>query len=311
MTNARARRRHREHLRRVTVSDITPEQEEAMRRKARKCPMPGCGVWMTSKPHLPNSKELDHILPINQGGTHTHGNVRIICRRCNQKRPKDGSDYTETLTLWAQGEVPVSRPRKMMCSTTCRKGLHPWTPENIVTEGRKRKCRLCRQLRQKRAPLRECQCGAMFAAPGSTLMCPDCTLAAAHAAAYLHGLFELGWSEIAPLVGYTTAEGVRHAAKRIGYTTAPKPAMPKRTRVCPDCGTPKAGLQCEPCTTARAWQAVRMRQAGMTLRDIASQLGYSSQTTVTSLLKTVVDVRPYSRSIDSDSLCLTASGSGE
>jgi 5-methylcytosine-specific restriction endonuclease McrA len=97
------RANNRKNIRRTqTDSDITPDQEAAMRLKVRKCPMPGCGVWMTGKPGLLNSKELDHILPINQGGTHTHGNVRIICRGCNRKRPRDGSDYTGPLTLWAQ-----------------------------------------------------------------------------------------------------------------------------------------------------------------------------------------------------------------
>ena len=103
----RARRRNREHLKRVTVSDITHAQELAMRKRARKCPL--CDVRMTSKPHLPNSKELDHILPVNQGGTHTHGNVRIICAKCNRNRPRDGSDYLGTLTLWAADAAPVAR----------------------------------------------------------------------------------------------------------------------------------------------------------------------------------------------------------
>jgi 5-methylcytosine-specific restriction endonuclease McrA len=113
-TRARDKARMRQGIRRIkTESDITPQQEAAMRRKVRKCPMPGCGVWMTSRPCLPNSKELDHILPINQGGTHTHGNVRIICRECNQRRPKDGSDYLGTFTLWAQAPgVSVARRRK-------------------------------------------------------------------------------------------------------------------------------------------------------------------------------------------------------
>lgn len=63
--------------------------------------MTGCGVRMTDVPYLVNSKELDHIVPINVGGTYTIGNVRIICRQCNQQRPKDGSDYTGPVTLWA------------------------------------------------------------------------------------------------------------------------------------------------------------------------------------------------------------------
>lgn len=99
---ARAKTHHRRTVNRYT--DITPEIEQAMRRKAKRCPMPGCGARLTDAPYLPNSKELDHIIPLNPtvGGTHTVGNARIICRACNLARPKDGRDYTGPVTLWAQ-----------------------------------------------------------------------------------------------------------------------------------------------------------------------------------------------------------------
>ncbi|WP_176737962.1 HNH endonuclease [Micromonospora inyonensis] len=67
--------------------------------KARRCPL--CAVRMTDQPYLPASKELDHIVPLGVGGTHTIGNVRIICRACNLKRPKDGGDYAGPVTLFA------------------------------------------------------------------------------------------------------------------------------------------------------------------------------------------------------------------
>lgn len=88
---------------------------------------------MTSKPGRPNSKHLDHILPRNQGGTHTHGNVRIICFTCNVRRPKDGRDYAGTFSLWAQGPVP--KPE------TCPAGQHPWT----AADNGKRRCEACRE----------------------------------------------------------------------------------------------------------------------------------------------------------------------
>ena len=31
----------------------------------------------------PNSPELEHVVPLSRGGTHTWGNVRCACRRCN------------------------------------------------------------------------------------------------------------------------------------------------------------------------------------------------------------------------------------
>ena len=134
----RAKERSRAHsyARRTDVSDITPEQETAMRKRAKDCPL--CGVRMTDNPGLPNSKELDHIVPLNVGGTHTHGNARIVCKRCNVRRPHDGSDFDGQLTLWAQGPAPVSRPRRWgghRNTTTCRKGLHPWPESAVVLWG--------------------------------------------------------------------------------------------------------------------------------------------------------------------------------
>jgi 5-methylcytosine-specific restriction endonuclease McrA len=31
----------------------------------------------------PNAPELDHILPVSKGGSHTRTNVQLLCRRCN------------------------------------------------------------------------------------------------------------------------------------------------------------------------------------------------------------------------------------
>jgi hypothetical protein len=76
--------------------------------KAKRCPL--CSVKLEDAPFLPASKELDHIIPINVGGTHTIGNVRIICRLCNQKRPKDGSDFVGQPTLWAEDPDVMPKP---------------------------------------------------------------------------------------------------------------------------------------------------------------------------------------------------------
>lgn len=39
-----------------------------------------------------SDKHLDHIKPIAVGGKHTKDNLRVICRKCNLTRPKDGRD---------------------------------------------------------------------------------------------------------------------------------------------------------------------------------------------------------------------------
>lgn len=85
----------------LRFTDITAEFERNLRKSANLCPL--CGIRMTAEPGKSNSKQLDHIIPIVLGGTHTMGNVRIICRTCNLTRPKDGSDLEgHQATLWAQ-----------------------------------------------------------------------------------------------------------------------------------------------------------------------------------------------------------------
>lgn len=87
------------HLRRVHLrerADLTPAYEATLRRNAKRCPV--CRRKMIDAPYQSRSKELDHIVPVNIGGTHTVGNVRIICRGCNVARPYDGSDLVGVQT---------------------------------------------------------------------------------------------------------------------------------------------------------------------------------------------------------------------
>lgn len=86
----------------MRTGDVTPRFVVALRTATKRCPL--CGIELVEIPFLSASKELDHMIPLNpsSGGTHTVGNVRIICRACNIRRPKDGSDYVGLVTLWAQ-----------------------------------------------------------------------------------------------------------------------------------------------------------------------------------------------------------------
>lgn len=38
---------------------------------------------------------IDHIIPLGLGGLHKKDNIRILCRTCNLRRPKDGRDYIQ------------------------------------------------------------------------------------------------------------------------------------------------------------------------------------------------------------------------
>jgi hypothetical protein len=293
---ARARRRHRDHLKRASISDITAGQELAMRKRARKCPM--CGVRLTSRPDLPNSKHLDHIVPLGVGGTHTHGNVRIICADCNLHRPKDGSDYGGPVTLWAQGPAPVRRADRRIRTTTCRNGLHPWVSSNIIVSSTgKRRCKACREAtnrRKRKVSLSICKCGKPYAAAGRTMMCPVCIEATGRQAARLHQQ-GLTWPQVARAIGYDSGEGARYAAKRVGCIPAPKPKVIPVKLTCP-CGSlasvhrPGRSSICKACADELAWKAVEMKRQGMTLQMIAGQLGYNSKSSITNLMKTVIVV---------------------
>lgn len=49
------------------------------------CPI--CNTQLDyTRGRTPTSAEVDHIIPYSRGGTDTIDNVRIICRRCNQRR---------------------------------------------------------------------------------------------------------------------------------------------------------------------------------------------------------------------------------
>jgi predicted nucleic acid-binding Zn ribbon protein len=182
----RVRWKHSRRRAAQRLTDITPRQEAELRRKTRKCQMPGCGRWLTSRPHLPNSKHLDHILPLGVGGTHTWGNVRIICQDCNLKRPKDGSDFTGQLTLWAAapGVSVVAKPPR------------PTAPPRTA---------------------KLCGCGNEFSPRGGGARCRDCIVKLGRDAAALR---ETGmrWEDIAVELGYSNAGNLHtYAVKYGGY----------------------------------------------------------------------------------------------
>lgn len=83
---------NKNHRRRLQMADtdITPEFIRALRAGTTTCPL--CAVELTDEPGRPNTRHLDHVVPLAIGGTHTRDNVRVICRTCNLKRPCDGSD---------------------------------------------------------------------------------------------------------------------------------------------------------------------------------------------------------------------------
>ena len=60
-------------------------REQAIEQGLTNCPL--CNTWMNFEhAQLPNSPELDHIIPYAEGGTDEASNLRLICRACNGKR---------------------------------------------------------------------------------------------------------------------------------------------------------------------------------------------------------------------------------
>jgi len=68
------------------TSDITNNYLIELLQKADECPL--CKMSYKDK----SEKHIDHIIPICVGGCHKKENVRVICRTCNLRRPKDGRD---------------------------------------------------------------------------------------------------------------------------------------------------------------------------------------------------------------------------
>lgn len=83
---------HKSHRRRTfyQTTDLTTEWLLDLRQKTEICEI--CKCQMIENGRKPNGKNLDHMIPLNMGGTHTMDNVRYICRTCNLQRPKNGSD---------------------------------------------------------------------------------------------------------------------------------------------------------------------------------------------------------------------------
>lgn len=59
------------------------------------------GLW------LPNSPELDHIIPLAKGGDHTKSNVQCVCASCNRKKGAS-LQFLKVRTTWHEaGTDPV------------------------------------------------------------------------------------------------------------------------------------------------------------------------------------------------------------
>jgi hypothetical protein len=87
--------RQKHHKRRSVYkeTDITIDWLIQLKENTKFCPL--CKVELNDINKDPAQYNLDHIILLSLGGTHTKNNVRFTCRKCNLKRPKDGRDLIQ------------------------------------------------------------------------------------------------------------------------------------------------------------------------------------------------------------------------
>jgi len=95
-------RKNSKHKRRARESetDITKDWLLDLMARTKECMM--CDCELTDK-----NRQLDHITPLCVDGAHTTDNVRYVCAKCNQSRPKDGRDEIEKAELFIQKFIDI------------------------------------------------------------------------------------------------------------------------------------------------------------------------------------------------------------
>ena len=111
--------RNKNHTRRRAmekVTDTTAKWELGFRSKAKRCAI--CNELLGAARHI------DHIIPINVGGTHMRANLRMTCPTCNGQRPHDGRDVDgHQMDLWmgtdAVADILGRRQKKPVVCVRC------------------------------------------------------------------------------------------------------------------------------------------------------------------------------------------------
>jgi HNH endonuclease len=70
------------------TTDITAKWLMELKKNAKTCPICGIGLTSNTSKYHPTHYNLDHIIILSLGGTHTMNNVRYICFKCNMERSR-------------------------------------------------------------------------------------------------------------------------------------------------------------------------------------------------------------------------------
>ncbi|MEK3819676.1 HNH endonuclease signature motif containing protein [Cytobacillus sp. FSL W8-0315] len=88
------------------VNDVFVSRDEVFKVESYKCKCCGCNtekkfsyIKGTQIPK-PTSPTIDHIIPLNHGGTHTLNNVQLLCYRCNNSKQDGFLDFGEQLKMF-------------------------------------------------------------------------------------------------------------------------------------------------------------------------------------------------------------------
>lgn len=82
-----------------------------------------------------NNRHLDHIVPLNIGGSHRINNVRYICSSCNLKRPRDGRDIINKFDSLSYTFNEKERKKELKTILTFNEENYAtsWLNKNVIT----------------------------------------------------------------------------------------------------------------------------------------------------------------------------------
>ena len=93
------------------IVGVVRERDVFVRDRWR-CQLCGCCTPQHMRgTHADNAPEIDHIVPLAQGGPHTMDNVQCACRRCNHDK---GSKWRGQRRLAFDGGAITVRQRRQL-----------------------------------------------------------------------------------------------------------------------------------------------------------------------------------------------------
>jgi 5-methylcytosine-specific restriction endonuclease McrA len=131
-------------------TDVSSSHEMNLRQSARRCAI--CDEMLTADRHV------DHIVPIELGGTHTRDNLRVTCPKCNLSRPRDYSDIGEfQMNLWMGSDASAQRlalhaNKRVRIDRTCTECGRPEAVPDSRVWTRDMVCFDCRGKNVRRGP---------------------------------------------------------------------------------------------------------------------------------------------------------------